>query len=186
MTYKQVDERTKIGFSLNPKTVEKIKKLRDDISEKNSYRRYQYTMSDATEMLLSLGFDNLPDDLKTDQRRINKSSRTGNELLEEYIRDLDWAVGKSKSITEIKLGLEGKAGSFESNHRVKELTTALEATGHVKKRKRNDKGQYKRVWMKKPVTLPNAPTQNRFWEKSRNELLEEKAALFRQNIQEDN
>ena len=88
---------------------------------------------------------NLPDDLKADQRRINESSRTGNELLEDYILELDWEVGETKSITEIKLGLEGKAGSFESNHRVKELTTALQNTGHVKKRKRND-GKQKTVW----------------------------------------
>ena len=168
MTYKQVDERTKIGFSLNPKTVEKIKKLRDDISEKNSYRRYQYTMSDATEMLLSLGFDNLPDDLKTDQRRINESSRTGNELLEEYIRDLDWDDGEKKTLNQIQEALPAAAGRFSGNHRIKELTTALEVTGHVRTRKRID------------------GKQNRFWERSRNELLEEKAALFRQNIQEDN
>ena len=48
------------GFSLNPKTIEKIKKFRDEVRKNTPERKYQFTLSAALETLVHLGFSKSP------------------------------------------------------------------------------------------------------------------------------
>ena len=60
MPGRPAEGRIRTGFSLKPKTIEKIKKFRDEVRKNTPRQQYQFNLSDAAETLFSMGFDNGP------------------------------------------------------------------------------------------------------------------------------